>query len=284
MDMNADETPDKLSELPEQDYRILLEQVLSREKIIKQEWLDKTKDSYKIYDGSKANETPFNILYSNTEILVPNLFSSAPKPVVRRRFGERRADDATRASERMAEYCMDTNLSGYPDFVDAIESVVLDAALPGQGQARVRLVDNTAVIDYVPHDAFIWGYAKRWEDMPWIAYRHDKTIKDCIREFEVDPERAARFTDPAQESDQANKDKGPSTIEVYEVWNKVTKEVLFLTPSHPDTCIKELADPLELKGFFPSGRPLRLLSTPTSTMPKALYGLYRKQAEELFWY
>ena len=263
------------------DYKKILDEVLAREKVIKKEWLDKTKDTYETYDGGKADSTPFNILYSNTEILVPNLFSAAPKPVVRRRFGERRADGATRAAERMAEYCMDTNLPGYPDFVDAIESCVLDAALPGQGQSRVRLVDSTAVIDYVPHDMFVWAYAKRWEDTPWIAYRYDKTIADTVREFDVAPEVAEKFVRPTGNGTESNTDKGPPTIEVYECWNKATREVLFLTPSHPDSCIKKVDDPLELKGFFPSGKPLRLLATPVSTMPKSLYGLYKKQAEEL---
>ena len=55
-----------------QSYKQTLDDVLAREKIIKSEWLDKTKDIYSIYDGERADQTPFNILYSNTEILVPS--------------------------------------------------------------------------------------------------------------------------------------------------------------------------------------------------------------------
>jgi hypothetical protein len=212
--------------LSKEQYQKILDEVLNREKVIKKEWLDKTKDSYSIYEGAKSAETPFNILYSNTEILVPNLFSSAPKPVVRRRFGERRADDAAKAAERMAEYCMDTNLGGYPDFVDAVESCVLDAALPGQGQSRVRVVDGIALIDYVQHDAFIWAYAKRWEDTGWIAYRHDKLIVDAVREFGLSSAIAAAFVAPTDTS-TGEQDKSPPTIAVYEVWSKSRKEVYF---------------------------------------------------------
>lgn len=261
-------------------FRATLTQVLSREKVIKTEWLDKTKDTYDIYEGAKADETPFNILFSNTEILVPNLFSAAPKPVVRRRFGEERADQTSRAAERMAEYSMDTNLSGYPDFVEAIESCVLDAALPGQGQARVRLVGQTACIDYVQHDQFIWAYARRWEDTPWVAYRHDKTPKDIVKEFNLAPEILAHLT-RTSDTPSSVTDKGPETLAVYEIWDKASRKVHFMTEAYPQVCLKNLDDPLGLESYFPSAKPLRLLSTPRSTMPRALYGLYKKQAEEL---
>jgi hypothetical protein len=156
----------------------------------------------------------------------------------------------------------------------------LDAALPGQGQSRVRVVDGIALIDYVQHDAFIWAYAKRWEDTGWIAYRHDKLIVDAVREFGLSSAIAAAFVAPTDTS-TGEQDKSPPTIAVYEVWSKSRKEVYFLTSSHPECCLKALSDPLQLQGFYPSGKPLRLLSTPCSTMPKSLYGLYKRQAEEL---
>lgn len=260
--------------------RKLLDTVTSREKVIKTEWLDDTKDIFSIYEGGKAKETPFNILYSNTEVLVPNLFASVPKPVVRRRFGENRADEAATAAERMAEYSMDTNLAGYPTFVDAIESAVLAAALPGQGQARLRVQDGLALIDYVQHDQFIWAYAKRWEDTGWLAYRHELVHSDIVSQFKLSPDAAKLLAQPSEES-SATKDKGPSTIPVYEVWNKKTRKVYFMCGEYQHFCLREDEDPLQLAGFFPSGKPLRLISTPVSTMPAAMYNLYRQQAEEL---
>jgi hypothetical protein len=264
----------------ESSHRKMLDDVVSREKLIKAKWLDKTKDIYEIYEGGKADETPFNILYSNTEILVPNLFSSTPRPVVRKRFGEMRADEASQAAERMAEYCLDTNLSGYPDFVEAIEAAVLDSALPGQGQCRVRVVEGQVCLDYVQHDRFIWAYAQRWEDTPWIAYRLDKTVEDLAREFSLPPEVVATINKPTPES-SSTKDTGPATLAVYEVWNKVDRTVYFLCEAFPQCLIKQLEDPLQLSGFYPSCKPLRLLATPRSTMPRSMYGLYRRQADEL---
>lgn len=263
------------------EHKKLLDAVKGREKVIKEKWLDGVKDTYDIYEGGKADETPFNILFSNTEILVPNLFSAAPKTLIRRRFGETRANEVSIAAERMADYCMDTNLAGYPSFTEAIEAAVLDAALPGQGQTRVRVVEGKACIDYVQHDDFIWAYAQRWEDTPWIAYKHNKTFEDTITEFDIDSETAAQIVKPETDSTPSNTDKGPETLTIYELYNKKDKTVYFLCDAFPDSCIKTIPDPLGLPGFFPSGKPLRLLSTPVSTMPRSLYGLYKRQAEEL---
>ena len=39
---------------PEASYKKMYEDVISREKIIKEKWLDKTKDVYDIYEGGKS--------------------------------------------------------------------------------------------------------------------------------------------------------------------------------------------------------------------------------------
>ena len=180
-------TPAEEASPGEAAYRATLSKVTSREGVIKTEWLDKTKDIYETYEGGRALDTPFNILYSNTEVLVPNLFSNTPKPVVRRRFGEMRADAVAQAAERMAEYCLDTNVSGYPDFVEAVEAAVLDSALPGQGQCRIRVVEGVPCLDYVQHDKFIWGMPSGGRMFPGSL---TATIKPLRTPFVSSPSRS----------------------------------------------------------------------------------------------
>ena len=43
-------------------------------------------DILKLYEAHKSQPSPFNILYSNTETLLPALFSAIPRPVIERRF------------------------------------------------------------------------------------------------------------------------------------------------------------------------------------------------------
>jgi hypothetical protein len=74
-----------------------------------------------IYCGKKVKETPYNILYSNTETLLPALYSAVPRPVVQRRFKD---DDplgksAADAGRRVLEFLVDTNVEGYETFDEA---------------------------------------------------------------------------------------------------------------------------------------------------------------------
>lgn len=93
-----------------------------------------------IYDGTKADQTPFNILFSNTETLLPTLFSQTPRPVVQRRFKD---DDplgraAAMAGQRMLEFLLDTNIDGYETFPEAMKQAVMGGILPGRGITSVK--------------------------------------------------------------------------------------------------------------------------------------------------
>ena len=83
----------------------------------------------KIYE--KSTNTPFNILYSNTETLLPAIISNTPRPIVSRRHKD---DDpigkaASDAATRMLEYLVDTDHDKYEKFSDALKKAVLDGLL-----------------------------------------------------------------------------------------------------------------------------------------------------------
>lgn len=104
-----------------------------------------------IYTGKKKVETPFNILYSNTETVLPSVYSATPRPVVQRRFKD---DDplgkmAASAGQRVLEFLLDTNVDGYDTFDAAMKSAVLDGLLPGRGVSAVKY--DAEVVD-VPYD------------------------------------------------------------------------------------------------------------------------------------
>jgi hypothetical protein len=93
-----------------------------------------------IYEGEKPNETPFNILYSNTETLLPALYSAVPRPVVQRRFKD---DDplgkaAATAGQRVLEFLVDTNVEGYETFDEGMKAATLDGLLPGRAVTCIK--------------------------------------------------------------------------------------------------------------------------------------------------
>jgi len=266
------------------DAAKLYDEVCQRDRYLNQEWREKVKDIPATYQGDRAADTPFNILFSNTETIVPALFSQAPTPSVRRRFGETRGDMPAQASERMLSFLMDTNIQDYPTFVESAESSVLDAALPGQGQVRVRLVGSLPVIDYVPWDKFTWGYARRWEDVPWYAYTHDLTADALKAKFDLSPEKMAKLgavTRDEQEATPHKDGKTHSTYAVHEVWHKLERKVFYLCESYEGRLLHSEDPPIKLTGFFPSPAPLNFLRSTTDTKPRPLYHLYEQQAKEL---
>jgi hypothetical protein len=94
----------------------------------------------KIYSGEKADTTPFNILFSNTETLLPALYSAIPRPVVDRRFKDEDplGKVAAQAGVRALEFLLDTNVDGYETYDEGMRAATLDALLPGRGVTCVK--------------------------------------------------------------------------------------------------------------------------------------------------
>lgn len=175
----------------------------------------------KIYEGDDENEVPFNILYSNTETLLPALYSAQPRPVVQRRFKD---DDplgkhVSDAGRRMLDYLTDTNAEGYETFHESMSAITLDALLPGRGVSVLKYDASFAPLEEPrpPHEtdeepagpptaeyvtselvcieSMIWdrvffGYAKKWTRVPWVAYEFYLTKEEVVTLLGGD--RAAR--------------------------------------------------------------------------------------------
>lgn len=104
---------------------------------------DKVLKRYRLETGSGTGEpTPsFNILWANTSVLQPALFSQVPKPDITRRYKD---DDPVGAQgskvlERALEYLLDDG-----DFYDFGLRSVLDVLLPGRTVPKIRYVPTYA--------------------------------------------------------------------------------------------------------------------------------------------
>lgn len=159
-------------------------------------------------DRTPTKQTAFNVLYSNTETLLPALYNSLPIPDIRRRFGD--PGKPGKAVAQMLERALSYSLDRY-DFQSEIRAAIFDAAVPGRGGARVRLIpkieggedeededgletpeqesDEHADMKSPPekgenvigHDVrmeyyhwknFRQGPGLTWSDVPWIAFEH----------------------------------------------------------------------------------------------------------------
>lgn len=185
-----------------------------------------------IYDG-RAKNTPFNILFSNTETLLSAFYSMTPRPVVQRRFKDNDpiGKAAAMAGQRALEFLLDTNTEGYETFDEAMQAVTLDGLLPGRGSVCVKYdaqvgqmampeppaletetarVDEEAplaepattpykeseliCLDHRSWDRWYHGYAKKWSKVPWIAYEEHIDQEEAARLFGEERARTLVYT------------------------------------------------------------------------------------------
>lgn len=98
-------------------------------------WRKEAGDIYDLYEGEDAKANSFNILWSNTETLLPAVYNSTPQPDARRRF--RDADPVGKVASTIMERSLSYQIDDY-DFDSEISDTVLDVLLPGRGVAWIE--------------------------------------------------------------------------------------------------------------------------------------------------
>jgi len=280
--------------------RDLLSSIERRQKAVKKHWLDDAEKVVDIYEAANDGRVPFNILYSNTETILPALYNSTPRPEVSRRhtqLGQEKTIDSivAQVSERTLEYAADTNSGEYENFDAAVRGAVLNALVPGQGVVRVRYKEEEKYqeicFDRVSYDRFIWAYARKWVDVPWIAFGHDLNKPDFEATF---PEFARKEVykshkweeleseddEETRRRDEAGTKKEPTML-VWEVWTAATRQIQFVCSTFGEDFIKEEPYPFALTGKFPTPEPLKFALRNDNLTPIPPYRFYEKQAEEL---
>jgi hypothetical protein len=266
-------------------------------------WRKDARSIVEIYEAGKKEQNPFNILFSNTETLAPALFNNTPRPVVERRHKDADAIGkvASNVTKRTLDYLLDANDSDYSSFTDMMQSAVLEALLPGRGLTRFKYdaaisgegdaskVDSELVCgEEVPWDRIRLGYAKKWKDLPWLAFEHFMN-RDEVKAHFKDMEGKVQYTIvPGKEDDEEGEsdakadadDNGALLAQIFEIWDKTTGKVYFVSPGCAEV-LKESEVPLKLSGFFPCPRPLQFIQKVSTLVPTPLYALYENQAEEL---
>ena len=109
-----------------EDYRKIAQQVVDRYE---------DEERRKKGDTTNSDESKFNILWSNTEVLHSALYAKPPIPDIRRRFLDRdpNGKEAAEVAERAVSYCIDTY-----DFDGTMDTSLDDCLIAGLGQVRLR--------------------------------------------------------------------------------------------------------------------------------------------------
>lgn len=266
----------------------LLDAVMSRKSYFEKNWWKRAEKASKHYDSpdndKEAELTPFNIVYANTEILLPSLYSATPRPECVPRGKGR--NEVAAAVEKLLTWLLDDNTPGKESFDCAMEGAVLSALVPGAGGVRIRHYpgDPKPICwEEFKYNQFVWGRATKWSRVPWICFIHFMRRDEIITDFKLTSEQIAKFSAKTSDDDAPDSQKPESSmICVYEIWEKTSRRVLFLCEDYEDLVLREVADdPLRLPGFFPTPGPLTLVRKPGDLNPSPLLDYYLNQAEEL---
>lgn len=268
---------------------------------------DEVIDAYRMQKSDGSNlvaKDKYNILYSSTETIRPNLYAQAPKTRVVLRAKDT-ASDTARLAARLIEGSLD-NIKQEEDFDELMNQAVEDYMLPGLGQAWVRYeasfkyaagadgkpvpkqggkkdeyeqeVDTESVkLDYLHWQDFLTGQARIWKEVPWVAKRVYMTKKRAKKRF---PDKYLQLVYQTRSDKGTDSNNVADTAEIWEIWEKASKRVYWYSEG-PSSLLDVKDDPLKLKNFFPCPRPLRAISNTRSIVPRALYSQYKSQAQTL---
>ena len=153
------------------------------------------------------------------------------------------------------------------------------------GAPPEEIVDESAPTDYVHWRDFLWGFARTWKDVPWVGYRtfYEKKAfvnrfgSRCLDKVEF-KRRKLEYEDTSENTEEA---KNPvEECEVIEIWDMESRHVIYYH-KHCDEILEHKADPLGLRGFFPSPEPMIANPTTTEYRPVADFRLAQDLYNEI---
>lgn len=280
---------------------------------IEARYRDEERNAYQRDLNSGNFLSEYNILYSNTETIQPILFSETPKVDVR-------ATDTNSMNARMAAKMLEDSISynaKLPETIQAIEDSVKDLLLPGTGVIRVmykptigvdikeqvteggdieevkeeKLVFEELTYQHVGWKDLLYPNCKKWESLPWIAFRGLFSHSEAKEEFGAEIANRLEYSYEdnigAINNTKNNYDTKPiddkfSLAEIWEVWDKTNRKVVWIAKGRSiNSPIRIDDDPLELDDFFPIPKPMFSATTTGEIKPVPLFVFYQDLANEL---
>jgi hypothetical protein len=232
-------------------------------------------------DDIGGAEKKANFFYANVNTQKESLYNSPPKADVSRLNKGNYDDDVARVASLILQRVLNYEVECAESFEEAVSAAILDRLVPGLGQVWVRFdadPDNPGsekiFLDPVYWEDFLYGPARTWNAVPWVARRLLLDKDEMKKRFGVEEGEGV-----------ANEDNTPEEITsgktaVYEIWDKKTKKVIFITKGR-EAPLKVVSDPYKLKKFFPCPKPLIANPTTKKFLPITDYHIAQDQYLQL---
>ena len=261
----------------------------------------------------------FNILWSNVQTIAPAIFARLPRPDVSRRFRDNDPIGrvASMMLERALEYEIthygdyksamnqtvnDRLLGGRgtawvryephivgseadePDdglqITEDIDEAETEGGMYREDQERIEY--ECAPVDYVHWRDFGITVARTWEEVTAVWRKVYMGRPALVERFGEDLGGRIPLDTKPETSKSFNEKMGEGAKEacVYEIWDKTSGEVIWLSKSMGEI-LDTRADPLKLENFWPCPKPLFSTLTTDSLIPIPDFVLYQDQARQL---
>lgn len=264
-------------------------------------WLDKisrAENKYREYHRLFAdirryyrNETKAdkqNIFWSSVETLKPFLYFKQPKPYIEQK--NKTAGRVQNMACRILEKALVRNLEHF-DFDSVIKYARNDFLLGGTGLVIERYrpsfgivedingrfceikTDEHVTTEYLNPVDFIADTDKVgiWEDCNWFAIRKYLSLEEAV----------AGFGDKLLSFINMSGGGQSKFIEIYEIWDKSSERVLFVSKSCPDKFLNVIEGGLSISGFYPMPKPLFATCTNDTLIPVPDYVQIKPLLDEL---
>ena len=239
------------------------------------------------YRGDVKNDKQ-NIFWSSVETLKPFLYFKQPKPYIERK--DKSSDKIQNYACMILERALDWDLEQF-DFDSAIKYARNDFLLTGCGLVIERYhprfgtvynqhqelleikIDEQVNTEYIDPLNFIADSEKVgiWENCSWFAIKQYMSFAEAINAF-GDDIALGYLPDTTDNS---------KTIEVFELWDKTSRRVLYLSRQFPHRFLKVIDDGLSLDNFYPLPKPIFATTTNDSIIPIPDYMQIKPLLDEL---
>lgn len=262
----------------------------------------------------------FNILWSNVQTIQPAIFARLPRPDVSRRFRDNDPVGrvASMLLERALEFEIEHHTDyksamnnavldrllggrgvswvryephivgqkeqgepedGYEITEDSDEAETLEGQ---ESESEERIESEECPVDYVHWKEF--GHspgARTWEEVTAVWRKVYMNRPALVERFgEEMGYKIPLDTKPEDNKNSYRPSEGLYEACVYEIWDKETGKVLWLSKSM-GKILDEVDDPLKLENFWPCPKPLYSTLTTDSLEPIPDFAIYQDQAREL---
>ena len=131
-------------------------------------------------------------------------------------------------------------------------------------QTEETIGDQFVRWEFTPWSCFGWEPGNNWKNTEFIYFRHPMTQKEIIARF-------GRPVSATKEDSDNNLNTWKSkTYDIYEIWCKRKREVIFLAEGENEP-LEVIHNPLELKDFFPCPEPMMMNLCSDKMVPQADY-------------